>query len=1110
MIAESALFRLGVAAAKAVFKLWTKDDEVARAVGDEFMVIATSRLATDYEQRRLGRQIDQIADEIAIRLEHLLDVEFGGLGAGERAAAVWAVEQTVNSAPLGPSLILATELDPEQLEAALRETNPGATRDLAPAGAAFYDFLLREVSNYIVELATTLPSFERRTWSEVLKRESEILSLVHTVLERLPAAQAIQMASQDEVFEDRYGRAVARKLDKLELFGVTLASPQARYSLSVAYISLTASLTSAESNGDHTQASDPLLLKVEQALGPHSRLLIRGEAGSGKTTLLQWLAVKSARREFEDPLAEWNSFVPFLIRLRRWVGVSMPAPSDFITEVAANISSAMPHGWVQRILDQGRALVLIDGLDELPEHERAAARDWLRDLCDEFPDSRFIATSRPAAVGEAFLDEAHFVASELQPMTVPDMNRFVDHWHKAAAKEGLDASGELELGEMAAELKELVRTRPPLRNLASSPLLLALICALNRDRRTNLPRDRNELYRIALEMLLIRRDAERRIEDADHVGLSFPQIMALLEQFAFWLLLNEQTDARISELDDLIARELVSMPAVQTSAAEVRQHLLVRSGLLRQPIEGRVDFIHRTFQEYLAAKQAIGERNIGLLVSNADDDQWQEVIVLASGHATQQLREQLIAELLRRGDDDAENRHKVHLLAVACLETATQLAPRLQRLLRVRLQHLVPPRNMAEAHALASASALAIPLLTPVRATRAAEAAASIRTLSLIGGSEALDAISRFGPDRRVTVARELLRAWSLFDPVEYAERVLAESILDYGTVTVTDASQLRALPKLTNASHITADIELDGDDDLRPLARARGVVTLIARSRGSIELRDLAGTTNIRELDLRDVKGLVDVEQVGAIEGLSEADLRNHAEITNAAPLAALPYLQRLILDRSGLETLRSLSGSPVEHLEVAISAHLRSADGAEALPNLRFLDLQANEQLVDITALARCQKLRTLLLTSCPAMDTLPQLPPSLQRLNLSSEIMPEDCQWMSSAVELKELNIGVSRRLSSLNGLQSCVQLEDLTISQCRSLVDLTAISHLTKLKRLALRSCPAIGDIGVLSRLEHLESLDLTGTRALEQSAIEELQARGVKVWSYPTASPGQAT
>jgi hypothetical protein len=66
------------------------------------------------------------------------------------------------------------------------------------------------------------------------------------------------------------------------------------------------------SNGKAVAASGA---RIEQVISPHSRILLIGEAGSGKTTLLQWLAVRSAIRDFPAPLDNWKGTTPFLIQL---------------------------------------------------------------------------------------------------------------------------------------------------------------------------------------------------------------------------------------------------------------------------------------------------------------------------------------------------------------------------------------------------------------------------------------------------------------------------------------------------------------------------------------------------------------------------------------------------------------------------------------------------------------------------------------------------------------------------------------------------------------------------------------------------------------------------
>src|SRR2546430_10159569 len=62
-----------------------------------------------------------------------------------------------------------------------------------------------------------------------------------------------------------------------------------------------------------------------------------------------------------------------------------------------------------------------------------------------------------------------------------------------------------------------------------------------------------------------------------------------------------------------------------------RSRLLLRSGLLREYSAGQVDFVHKTFQEYLAAKRIVETDSIEMLARHATDDSYREVIVMAVG-----------------------------------------------------------------------------------------------------------------------------------------------------------------------------------------------------------------------------------------------------------------------------------------------------------------------------------------------------------------------------------------------------------------------------------------------------------------------------------------------
>ena len=57
----------------------------------------------------------------------------------------------------------------------------------------------------------------------------------------------------------------------------------------------------------------------------------------------------------------------------------------------------MPNGWVHEKLQDGNAIILVDGVDEMREAQRADVRVWLKELRETFPEARIIVSSRPTA-----------------------------------------------------------------------------------------------------------------------------------------------------------------------------------------------------------------------------------------------------------------------------------------------------------------------------------------------------------------------------------------------------------------------------------------------------------------------------------------------------------------------------------------------------------------------------------------------------------------------------------------------------------------------------------------------------------------------------------------
>ncbi|MDA1141931.1 MAG: NACHT domain-containing protein, partial [Planctomycetota bacterium] len=507
---ETLLLKVGPAIAKAVLKLWLKDRSFASNVSVALVDILGAKTADIMAQRDGKREFEAIGDRVAQSLSPLFERDGASIEEGERTAVALALAETLDKTPLDAEFLVKKDLQPTLLAKHLLDSWPDATRGLSQKGTDLYRRAISETSQRIVDIASQFPSFTERSFGEVLRRENELLDIVKRILEEVSrireSSQKANLEANAAQFEETYRLAVARNLDNMELQGANLSATSRRYSLSVAYITLSAKTDSNAEGGKEGSVSRSV--PAHEALAGASRLLIRGMAGSGKTTLLKWVAVHSASHSFEGPLSDWNDAVPFFVRLRKCANKELPKPEEMPGLVAPAISNTMPQGWVHEQLKSGRGIILVDGLDELREEKREAVEIWIRDLLNAYQDARVLVTARHHAADSGWLSQEGFHEAELQPMEPADIFKFIEHWH-AAIEQGLHGTTEKEeLAEMKSRMLATVREKRSLRSLATSPLLCAMLCALNRDRKAQLPTDRIRLYDACCEMLVERREIE--------------------------------------------------------------------------------------------------------------------------------------------------------------------------------------------------------------------------------------------------------------------------------------------------------------------------------------------------------------------------------------------------------------------------------------------------------------------------------------------------------------------------------------------------------------------------------------------------------------------------
>ncbi|WP_314171475.1 NACHT domain-containing protein [Streptomyces winkii] len=994
MLAETAALRLGTTVANAAGQLWLRSNQREQERSLPMEELVRVRVPGVRLQREIRQQFEQITNAVFDRLEPFLKHAFQRLEEGGRQAVVDAVSDTFTQADLSDKSLLATNAQAAELIRSITDSVNGPV-GLNEAETRLYEVLFAECAEYYVRIVRSLPVFEERAAAELLARTATLGSEVARILERLPDRTlfAPDGTDQDTAFRRTYLEVVSRDLDEVELFRRTSDQASApRVRLSVAYISLRT--TGDDGKSRRTARSAPLLrpdmsywekagsegsgTRVETALREATRVLLRGDAGSGKTTLLRWLAITAARGAFTGELADWNGLTPIFIKLRDYSGRTLPNPDAMLDAIAGHVTGIMPRGWVERQLSSGRALLLIDGVDELLDRERRAVRDWLRKLLGQYANVRVVVTSRPAAASADWLRREDFTVLHLDRMTPPDLAAFVRQWHHAVRELGDELPCTVEeLPQYEQFLLTSLKDRAHLQSLAGTPLLAAMLCAMHLNRGRQLPRDHMELYRNALHTLVHDRDADRNVPSAVDSQLSLSDKLVIMRDLAWRMSDNNLSEIELERAAAYVTAKLRAMRHLDVLDGDrTLEQLRHRSGILRSPAEGRVDFVHRTFQEYLAAEEAAEEDRIGNLVGRAHLDLWRETIIMAAGHANTRQREELLAGILDRAEKERRHARKLRLLAAACQETMPSVSETLAHRLDEAITQLLPAKRDTDPPALAAVGSSLLRWLPRSLGQLTEKAAAqTVRTVALIGGEESLELLSGYVGDDRSDVIKQLIRAWNYFDADAYADAVLSRLSLTGSLVSLTHSGQLHAASRL------------------RSLTRLQ-----ITSSAPQLEM--LAEFPPLQHLWISNMRGSADLSFLRVHSNLEEFLLFGDASLNNTSAIANLKELNWLGVPLTGDLDLRNLRLLP--KLQTLSLHHVADKDlrPLTTLANLPHLHLLGNDRtkLPHLKNLAGMNSLQTLALFDNDVSGWLLSLkntPASLTELHLFDCVAPPDPQ-------------------------------------------------------------------------------------------------------------------
>ncbi|MBW4501357.1 MAG: NACHT domain-containing protein [Scytonema hyalinum WJT4-NPBG1] len=358
-----------------------------------------------------------------------------------------------------------------------------------------------------------------------------------------------------------------------------------------------------------------------ETIRKHRKLMVLGKPGSGKTTLLKSLAIACI-----DKSLGWNDldYIPVFIELRKFVedaaykklGHEEFSLCDAIKELFKRWNVAPED--CKRILEEGRALILLDGLDEIPTCHSDFVRWQLNHFCQDYAKNHFIITCRTQSIQYCF---DSFTDVEIANFTREQVCKFIHNWFTVMV-------GDPEAKELEQSLNIQLLLNRPLRELAVTPILLNLICYVFWAKQGDLPTKRSELYDECLKGLLegewdknrgVQRDSELSLDEKEK----------LLAQVAYTLFENNDYFPRQRKLEELIANYLQTK---RSKAKDILELLESQHGLLIRRSTQDFSFSHLTFHEFFTAKYIVSSPNpqevFQRLVTHITEPRWREVFLL--------------------------------------------------------------------------------------------------------------------------------------------------------------------------------------------------------------------------------------------------------------------------------------------------------------------------------------------------------------------------------------------------------------------------------------------------------------------------------------------------
>lgn len=805
-------------------------------------------------------------------------------------------------------------------------------------------------------------------------------------------------------------------------------------------------LVSPDSDPSSWITQDPI-----EFISRNRKIVVLGDPGSGKSTLLNWLSWYMAsgfERRMPAPL---DTLLPIPIVLRdlpKGPLGSVERLLELFLEMPVAESLVQYRAELFSLLHEGRLMLLIDGLDEVPPEVGAAVH---RAVAEDSWSNFSVITSR--IIGYSEYQKFQLSRSDSQsqisdtsgrgislalsvcyvaPFNDEQISGFAKNWYREqdARRSGVDRASD--------EFVAAIKSDPASLRLARTPNLLTIMALIYR-KLVKLPNGRALLYDEISRAYLESIDTARKLKDEfpwnvkrrwlSRIGFEMQLARTVAGESSHEggrELVADRADV-LSWLDDAISKSDIDQSPGY--ASRYLDWITRRSGLLLPRGEGKYAFLHLSFQEYFAARYIKGQvehpswpRGEGIdsritrgkLKKWFNTNSWSQVFVflfeLFSGKPgwTERLLSLCPMQALPKSGASSFGKPtsspSVTLMAELIGNPHAGFNSKMRRKWFEKMLPFVEQELELVAEHVSIDTIGKVDFRTVFDGLLA----------SVVTGSIALDWLRSNSAKRNAILVSGLPK--SIFNEVSEIVSSMSElKIFAARNCDVASANFLKCLKNLEVVSFVGCPIE---------------------------DVSCLSDASSMKKLCLSDTQ-VTNIDAVSRFEGLRSIDL-----------------------EYSPVEDISSLS----------------------QCVDLKYLDV-ASTRVSNLSALSRLRNIETISMQNTEISDISFVCPEKLEFVNAAGTGI-RNVDILRSASRLFMLFI-TNTKVEDLSPLSECFSLEFLAAG-FTSVKDISPVSRLSKLRWLVIDRTP-VSDISMLSELPHLFALDIDYCPVEDLSALVNLRA-----------------